>query len=200
MDVTEPFSTEKTVASITDVYGVPKVWVSNAGVSHMDRFLDVTTQQLDRTIGVNLRGVFLAGQCAGRVMASGGLGGCIVNVASAAGKQGGVPSLSDYIASKFALVGLARAMVFELAEFRIRVNSVCPGYGTTPMQERELGWEAGFRGLTVENVRGMYLADTPLRRLEQPEDVARVVAFLVSEDAGFITDEAVAVNGGAFID
>jgi NAD(P)-dependent dehydrogenase (short-subunit alcohol dehydrogenase family) len=68
------------------------------------------------------------------------------------------------------------------------------------MQTRELAWEAELRGTTIEAVRELYLADTPLRRLEQPEDVARVVAFLAGEDAAFITGEAIAVNGGAFMD
>ncbi len=91
-------------------------------------------------------------------------------------------------------------MAFELAPFGIRVNSVCPGYVATPMQERELAWEAELRGTTVEQVRKLYLADTPMRRLELPEDVARVVAFLVGADSEFITGEAIAVNGGAFMD
>ena len=117
-----------------------------------------------------------------------------------AGKQGRVPFLADYVASKFGVVGLTQAMAFELAEHGIRVNSVCPGYVATSMQERELAWEAGLRRTSVEAVRAMYLADTPMRRIESPEDVARVVAFLVSEDASFVTGEAVAVNGGAFMD
>jgi NAD(P)-dependent dehydrogenase (short-subunit alcohol dehydrogenase family) len=68
-------------------------------------------------------------------------------------------------------------MAYELAPFGIRVNSVCPGYVATPMQERELGWEADLRATTVDEVRKLYLADTPMRRLELPEDVARVVGF-----------------------
>ncbi len=69
------------------------------------------------------------------------------------------------------------------------------------MQQRELEWEeAQLRGTTVDAVRRLYLADTPLRRLEEPEDVARVVAFLSSDDASFVTGESIAVNGGAFMD
>ena len=80
------------------------------------------------------------------------------------------------------------------------MTPVCPGYVATGMQDRELKWEAELRGTTVEAVRELYLADTPLRRIETPQDVARVVAFLVSPDAAFITGEAIAVNGGAFMD
>jgi NAD(P)-dependent dehydrogenase (short-subunit alcohol dehydrogenase family) len=91
-------------------------------------------------------------------------------------------------------------MAFELAADGIRVNSVCPGYVATPMQDRELGWEAELRGVQAEDVRRLWIDDTPMGRLEQPEDVARVVAFLTGEDAAFVTGEALAVNGGAFMD
>jgi meso-butanediol dehydrogenase / (S,S)-butanediol dehydrogenase / diacetyl reductase len=117
-----------------------------------------------------------------------------------AGKAGRVPYFSDYVASKFGVVGLTQAMAYELAEFDINVNSVCPGYVATPMQTRELAEEAQLRGLTVDEMRELMIADTPLGRLEQPEDVARVVAFLVSDDARFMTGEALAVNGGAYMD
>jgi meso-butanediol dehydrogenase / (S,S)-butanediol dehydrogenase / diacetyl reductase len=111
-----------------------------------------------------------------------------------------VPFLAEYVASKFAVVGLTQAMAFELAPHRIRVNCVCPGYVETSMMVREQQWEADLRGTTVEAVRQAWVADTPLRRLEQPEDVARGVAFLAGPDAEFITGEALAVNGGAFMD
>jgi len=88
----------------------------------------------------------------------------------------------------------------ELASHGIRVNSVCPGYVATPMQERELAWEGELSGTTPEAVRKAWIADTPMGRLETPEDVAGVVAFLVGPDAGFVTGEAVAVNGGAHMD
>ena len=80
--------------------------------------------------------MFLCGQAAARVMRRLGAGGVIVNLASMAGKQGRVPFLSDYVASKFGVVGLTQAMAYELAADRIRVNCVCPGYVATPMQER----------------------------------------------------------------
>jgi NAD(P)-dependent dehydrogenase (short-subunit alcohol dehydrogenase family) len=91
-------------------------------------------------------------------------------------------------------------MAFELAPHRIRVNCVCPGYVATAMQERELVWEAEIRATTPDQVRELWVADTPLGRLEAPDDVARAVAFLASDDAAFLTGEALAVNGGAFMD
>jgi meso-butanediol dehydrogenase / (S,S)-butanediol dehydrogenase / diacetyl reductase len=200
MDVTDAAEVDATVRSIIDAFGPLRVFVSNAGVSKMRRFLEITPDELEATVAVNLKGCFLAGQAAARAMVGASLGGCIINVASMAGKQGRVPFLADYVASKFGVVGLTQAMAFELAEHRIRVNSVCPGYVRTPMQEREVGWEAELRGISEDSVRGLYIADTPLGRIETPEDVARVVAFLASDDAGFVTGEAIAVNGGAFMD
>ena len=117
-----------------------------------------------------------------------------------AAKQGRVPYLSDYVASKFAVLGLTQAMAFELAPHGILVNSVCPGFVSTPMQDRELKWEADLRGLNPEDVKQMWINDTPLKRLELPEDVAKVVAFLASSDADFLTGESISVNGGAFMD
>jgi NAD(P)-dependent dehydrogenase (short-subunit alcohol dehydrogenase family) len=200
LDVTDSEGIAEAFGRIVERHGAPFVCVSNAGVSKMRPFLDITPEELDFTLGVNLRGLFLTSQAAARAMVEAGRGGCIVNIASMAGKQGRVPFLSDYVASKFGVVGLTQAMAFELAKFGIRVNSVCPGYVATPMQERELAWEAELRDTTIEEVRRLYLADTPQARLELPEDVARVVGFLVGPDSEFITGESIAVNGGAFMD
>jgi NAD(P)-dependent dehydrogenase (short-subunit alcohol dehydrogenase family) len=200
LDVTDAAAAKRLTETVAKRHGRLDVWVSNAGISHMTRFLDVSEADLDRTLAVNLKGVFLCGQAAARAMRGFGRGGVIVNLASMAGKQGRVPFLADYVASKFGVVGLTQAMAFELAADSIRVNCVCPGYVATPMQERELGWEAGLRGVEPDDVRRLWVQDTPMGRLEQPEDVARVVAFLAGEDAAFVTGEAVAVNGGAFMD
>lgn len=200
LDVTDERQVAAVLGRLVGEHGPLELFVANAGISRMQHFLDISPADFDRTVAVNLRGVFVTGQAAAREMVAAGRGGCIVNVASMAGKQGRVPFLADYVASKFGVVGLTQAMAFELAPHGIRVNSVCPGYVATPMQERELGWEAALRGSTPEAVRRLWIDDTPLRRLEQPADVARVVAFLAGEDAAFVTGEAVAVNGGAFMD
>jgi len=200
LDVTDAPAVAAFAEEVADRQGRLDVWVSNAGISHMAPFTEVTLEELDRTLAVNLRGVFVCGQAAARTMRRLGSGGAIVNLASMAGKQGRVPYLSDYVASKFGVVGLTQAMAFELAADAIRVNCVCPGYVATPMQDRELAWEGELRGIAPEDVREMWIADTPMGRLEQPEDVARVVAFLAGPDAAFVTGEAVAVNGGAFMD
>lgn len=199
LDVVSPDDAARVAVDVADRLGLDG-WVNNAGVSFMQKFLDLTEQDYDKTLDVNLKGVFVSGQAAAREMVRTGSKGAIVNTASMAGKQGRVSFLADYVASKFGVVGLTQAMAMELAEYGIRVNSVCPGYVATPMQERELEWEASLRGVTPADVTEMMLQDTPLRRLEQPEDVALATAFLLSEDARFITGEALAVNGGAFMD
>jgi meso-butanediol dehydrogenase / (S,S)-butanediol dehydrogenase / diacetyl reductase len=200
LDVTNPDSSTRLAREVAAEHGGIHVWCSNAGISKMQPFIDTSPADLRLTLAVNLEGIFLCGQAAARVMIDGGIAGTIINTASMAGKQGRVPYLADYVASKFGVVGLTQAMAFELAPHRITVNSVCPGYVATPMQDRELGWEAALRGVEPEVVKQLWIDDTPLGRLETPEDVARVVAFLAGPDARFITGEAIAVNGGAFMD
>ncbi|MCW2557907.1 MAG: short-chain dehydrogenase/reductase [Mycobacterium sp.] len=199
LNVSSPADATSVAYDVTDRIGLD-AWVSNAGISFMHSFLDAPIENYDQTMDVNLKGVFVCGQAAARAMVRSGTAGAIVNTASMAGKQGRVPFLSDYVASKFGVIGLTQAMAYELGEHGITVNCVCPGYVETPMQSRELEWEAKLRGTTTDGVRAMMIDDTPLRRLEQPEDVARSVAFLLSTDARFITGEALAVNGGAYMD
>jgi meso-butanediol dehydrogenase / (S,S)-butanediol dehydrogenase / diacetyl reductase len=200
LDVTDRSSIEKALDAAIERFGVLTGWVSNAGVSSMAPFLELSEQDWDFNLSVNAKGAFLCGQIAARRFVEQGGGGVIVNVASMAGKRGAAPFLAHYVASKFAVVGLTQAMALELASHQIRVNSVCPGYVATAMQERELAWEAKLRGTTPEAVREEWIADTPMGRIETPEDVAGVVAFLIGPDAAFMTGEAIAVNGGAHMD
>ncbi|TFV58948.1 SDR family oxidoreductase [Mycobacterium sp. PS03-16] len=199
LDVTDADAANRVADDVADRLGLD-AWINNAGISAMESFVDVTAGQYDRTMEVNLRAVFFCGQAAARAMVRTGRAGTIVNTASMAAKQGRVPFLSDYVASKFGVLGLTQAMAFELAAHSITVNCVCPGFVATPMQTRELDWEARLTGATPEAVRDGWIAATPLGRLQTPDDVARAVAFLVSEDARFITGEALSVNGGAYMD
>jgi NAD(P)-dependent dehydrogenase (short-subunit alcohol dehydrogenase family) len=200
LDVRDPVACDELVQDIVKEHGRLDVWVSNAGISKMQRFVDVSSEDLVRNFEVNTFGVFYCGQAAARAMIALGTKGSIINTASMAAKQGGVPFLSDYVASKFAVLGLTQAMACELAPHGIRVNSVCPGFVATAMQTREQAWEAELRGVAPEAVKQMWIDATPLGRLETPEDVAKVVAFLASDDAAFLTGESISVNGGAYMD
>ena len=200
LDVTNPEQSHQIAEEVFASHGGLDVWVSNAGISKMQKYVDVSPADLKRTFEVNTYGIFYCGQAAAKIMIKNNIKGRIINTASMAAKQGRVPYLSDYVASKFAVLGLTQAMAFELAPHGILVNSVCPGFVATPMQDRELKWEADLRGLNPEDVKQMWINDTPLKRLELPEDVAKVVAFLASSDADFLTGESISVNGGAFMD
>ncbi|MGZ4523374.1 MAG: SDR family NAD(P)-dependent oxidoreductase [Mycobacteriaceae bacterium] len=200
VDVPDEDAVQALAESVHHATGRLDTWVSNAGISKMQKFVDISQADWDRTMAVNTKGVFLCGRAAARIMIAHGIEGRIINTASMAGKQGRVPFLADYVASKFAVIGLTQAMAFELAVHGIRVNAVCPGFVATPMQDRELAWEAELRGSDPTQVRQLWIDDTPLGRLQTPEDVARAVAFLASPDADFITGEALSVNGGAYMD
>lgn len=200
LDVTSRASITKAMGLAEDALGALDGWISNAGVSSMIPFLEMPDDEWDRLLQVNETGVFYCGQEFARRLVAAGRPGAIVNVASMAAKQGNVPYLSHYIAAKFGVVGLTQAMAFELGPYGIRVNSVCPGFVATPMQKRELVWEGRLRGLSAEQVYDGMVKATPLGRIETAEDVARAIVFLVGPDAAFITGEALAVNGGAFMD
>ncbi len=180
------------------------VLVANAGVSTMNPFLEITEEEWDFNFRVNAKGTFLTLQTFARAMVAQEplpgreLRGKIIAIASMAARQA-APLLAHYSASKFAVLGLVQAAAKELAPYRVTVNAVNPGFVRTGMQEREVLWEARLRGLTPEEVRAEYIRQTPLGRLETPEDVARAVAFLAGPDSDFITGEALEVNGGAWI-
>jgi meso-butanediol dehydrogenase/(S,S)-butanediol dehydrogenase/diacetyl reductase len=200
IDVTDRASVKEAIAAAEKAIGPLENWVSDAGVSSMMTFLDISDEDWDYNVSTNAYGVFCCGQEFARSLVRDGRAGVIVNVASMAGKQGNVDFLAHYVASKFAVVGLTQAMAHELAPHHIRVNCVCPGFVATPMQEREVVWESRLRGVTEAEVRDSYVALTPFGRIETGEDVARVIAFLLGPDSMFITGEALAVNGGAYMD
>jgi NAD(P)-dependent dehydrogenase (short-subunit alcohol dehydrogenase family) len=196
IDVRERAAVARAFAAVEDAFGGYDILVANAGVSTMARALDLTDADWDTNFAVNARGVFLTNQVAARHFVGRGAG-VIVNTASLAAKVG-APLLAHYSASKFAVLGWTQALARELAPLGIRVNAVCPGFVRTAMQAREIEWEAGLRGVTPERVRADYVAQTPLGRLEEPEDVADVVVFLCSRAARFMTGQGVNVTGGVY--
>lgn len=173
------------------------ILIANAGISTMNRAVDLSDEEWDANFAVNTRGVFITNQMAARHYLECGRRGVIVNTASLAAKVG-APLLAHYSASKFAVLGWTQALARELAPSGIRVNAVCPGFVRTSMQEREIAWEAELRGVSPERVVADYVAQTPLGRLEEPEDVAELVVFLCSDGARFMTGQGINVTGGVY--
>jgi NAD(P)-dependent dehydrogenase (short-subunit alcohol dehydrogenase family) len=199
LDVVDREGIAVTIDAIAASLGPLDVWHNNAGVSTMRPFTDLTEGDWDFNMDVNAKGVFNCSQAVARHLIAAGRPGTIINTASMAGRTGKAPYLAHYVASKFAVVGLTQAMAAELAPFAIRVNSICPGFVATSMQEREAAWEGSLRGLSADEVRRLYVEATPLGRLQVPEDVATVAVFLASADSEFMTGVAIDVNGGAWM-
>jgi NAD(P)-dependent dehydrogenase (short-subunit alcohol dehydrogenase family) len=156
---------------------------------------DIWRQVLD----INPTATFLFTKLAGRQMVLQGKGGRIINMASNAAKQAS-PLGSAYSASKFAVLGLTQASALDLAPYKITVNAVCPGPTNTDRTDYAERAMAEAEGISVEELRARVVAETgqrvPLGRMGEPEDVANLVAFLVSDEASFITGQAYNVNGG----
>ncbi len=195
LDVTSLASARAIAIEIEREIGPIEILANNAGVSTMAPIWDLTEQEWDFNFDVNVKGVFIVTQAVIPSMMK-RKRGSIVNTASMAGKKG-VPLLAHYAASKWACIGFTKSAAVELGPYGIRVNCVCPGYVATAMQERELEWESAARGLTMEEVKAEYISKTPLGRMQTPEDVAQVVAYLASDDAEFLTGADIDVTGGA---
>lgn len=198
IDVTKRESVDNAFAEAVSLLGKIDRVVANAGVSTMKPALDLTDRDWDFNFDVNSRGVFLTNQAACKHFIAHEIQGVICNTASLAAKVG-APLLAHYSASKFAVVGWTQGLAREMAKHGIRVNAVCPGFVRTGMQSREIVWEAELRGMTPQQVFDEYISLTPLGRIEEPEDVARVVTFLLSDAARFMTGQAVNVTGGVYM-
>ena len=197
VDVRDRSSVETCFTASIDLLGGLDLLFANAGVSSMQHALELTDDDWNFNFDVNTRGVFLTNQIAARHFVKQGHG-TIINTASLAAKVG-APLLAHYSASKFAVVGWTQALAREMADKGIRVNAVCPGFVATGMQEREVVWEAELRDMTPKGVIDDYVSQTPLGRLEEPEDVADVAVFLCSDSARFMTGQAVNVTGGVYM-
>ena len=198
VDVRNRASVERGFETALKQLGGCDILIANAGVSTMQRALDITDEEWDFNFAVNARGIFLTNQIAARHFVAQG-SGCIVNTASLAAKVG-APLLAHYSASKFAVLGWTQALAREMAPHAVRVNAVCPGFVRTSMQEREIVWESELRGMTPEAVMAEYVSLTPMGRIEEPEDVADVVLFLASDAAHFMTGQGINVTGGVRMD
>jgi NAD(P)-dependent dehydrogenase (short-subunit alcohol dehydrogenase family) len=165
-----------------DRMGSVDVLINNAGISIRHDFLDISTEEWDTVLGVNLTGVFNVAQTAARHMVDKG-SGVILNTASTAGNTG-YPHYADYSASKGGVIALTQAMALELAPV-VRVNAISPGYVLTPMQRAEYSDEM----LAAVNRK------IPMGRHAKPEEIAALFAFLASEDAAFATGQVYVMDG-----
>ncbi len=182
-DVSDANSVEMAFAELNALFDGLDILINNAGISRRNSFLDITPEQWQTVISVNLNGIFYVAQQAARHMLA-GEGGVILNMGSTNAVMG-YYYYADYNASKAGVIELTRSMALELGP-KIRVNAICPGFIMTPMQEAEY----------TPKMQQDFAKKLPLRRLGRPEDVAALFAFLASEEASFITGEYIVIDGG----
>jgi NAD(P)-dependent dehydrogenase (short-subunit alcohol dehydrogenase family) len=170
-------------------WGQLDILVNNAGIEPVSSILTMDEWDWDRCLDVNLKGAFLMSQLAGRVMAdeNGERGGAIVNISSVAGVETPLMHRAAYCASKAGMVGFARECAREFAQYGIRVNTVVPGVFVTPMTEK---------ARQNPDLMVKWQDEIPLERLGDPEEAARVVLFLCSDGASYMTGSTVTVDGG----
>jgi 2-hydroxycyclohexanecarboxyl-CoA dehydrogenase len=186
-DVTDRSQVDAALSEIRSRLGPVTVLVNAAGLDGFKRFDNITFKDWQRVIDVNLNGVFHTIQAVLPDMVEAGWGR-IVNISSSSAHSG-QPYMAHYVAAKSAVNGLTKSLALEYGPSGITVNAVPPGFIDTPMLRSA---EAqGFLGDVEQNI-----AKTPVRRMGKPEDIAAACAFLVSEEAGYITGQILGVNGG----
>ncbi len=185
-DVGNKVEVDAVIAQVLAKHGRLDVLVSNAGIFKAAPFLEVSEYDFDEVLRVNLKGAFLVGQAAARVMKEKG-GGAIVHMSSVNAVMA-IPEIASYNVSKGGLNQLTRAMSLALADDGIRVNAVAPGTIATELASKAV--------LTSDDARNKILGRTPMKRLGNPAEVAHVVAFLASDAASYITGEVITVDGG----
>jgi meso-butanediol dehydrogenase / (S,S)-butanediol dehydrogenase / diacetyl reductase len=195
VDVTDADSVEAAVAAHVRHFGGLDVMVANAGIAVTAPLLETTAEQWQLIMDVNLTGVFHCYQSAARQMIAQGRGGRLIGAASVAAHRGGKWQ-GAYSASKFGVRGLSQSVAQELAPHQITVNVYSPGVVHTPMWEGIDAEMTRRRGTELGSEMAGMVAGIPLGRLENPVDVAGVVAFLASPDADYITGQSIVVDGG----
>lgn len=187
VDVTDPASVHAGVLEATSALGPLDVLVNNAGWDKIAPFLDTDEELWDRIIDINLKGMLHCAKAAlpGMVQRQAGR---VINISSDAGRVGSTGE-AVYSAAKAGIIGFTKTLAREMARHGITVNVVCPGPTATPLLDELVG--QGNERLIESLRRGI-----PMQRLGRPEDVAGAVAFLASEDAGYITGQTLSVSGG----
>ncbi len=171
----------------------PAGLVNAAGVIRLLPIDDVAEDDWDAVMAVNARALFFLTQEVGRRL---GEGGAVVNVASGAGKTGSTVEAAVYSASKAAVLSMTRTFAHAWAKRGVRVNAVCPGVIETPMNDVVLDGIAAARGIDRGEVERARAAAIPMGRAAPPEEVASVIAFLLSADSSYMTGQGVNVTGG----
>jgi len=187
-DVSNKDEVDEMVAKIVAKYGKIDILVNNAGICQFKPFLELTEEEWNKTININLKGYFLCAQACAKEMVK-QKSGTIVNIASIAMGQVGVgfPGITHYCASKGGIVAMTEALALELAPFNIRVNAVAPGAIDTPMASSTTQDPKVLEGT---------LSQIPLHRMGKPEEVSNLVLFLSSDASSYMTGSTVVVDGG----
>ena len=186
VDVTQPDSVRAMVERAVTGLGSLDVLINSAGVREIVPFLELPAEEWMKVIGTNLTGTFLCSQAVARHLIAQSKSGKIINLSSVAGLMG-VPNRAAYVASKHGVVGLTKEMGMELADKHIQVNAIAPGVVETAMT-------AGYfdNPAIVASLKKVH----PAGRWAQPEEIARLMLFLASEDADFMTGATIPIDGG----
>jgi 3-oxoacyl-[acyl-carrier protein] reductase len=187
-DVTDEGGREKIFAEALDTWGTVHVLVNNAGIGSLCSITEITTEEWDRVLDVNLKSAFFVAQRAIRIFEE-KKSGTIINMASAAAKIGGLAVGAHYTASKAGIVGLTKSMALYCARFGVTVNAVCPGPIETALTDE---WG--------KKLNEEFAAKIPLKHYGRPEDVAELICFLASDSSNYITGASMDVNGGLVMD
>jgi meso-butanediol dehydrogenase/(S,S)-butanediol dehydrogenase/diacetyl reductase len=197
-DVSVPADVDRMVAGHVAEFGGLDVMVANAGIAMTALFEDTTPEILDRTIAINVKGVFNCYKAAAEQMIRQGRGGRLIAAGSVSAHKGGEWQCA-YVASKFAVRGFNQTVALELAKYGITCNIYSPGVIKTPMwdsiDEVVTAREGKPRGSQWDKM----LPNIAMRRTGVPDDVARVVSFLASEDSGYVTGQSIIVDGGIYM-
>ena len=196
VDVGETSEISNMIQDIERQFGRLDILVNNAGVTRAADIMELTEADWDKIHRVNAKGVFFCLQNAAKQMIEQGNGGRIINIASIAGRGFSGTSNAAYSASKGAVISLTKTAAQQLAKHNITVNSICPGVTTTEIVEGLVKTRAEARGISLEAMVKAMTDNIPLKRANEPEDIAAMAIFLASSGARNITGQSYNVDGG----